>query len=120
MTESNVYVFDGLDYRHWDTWNDGTFNHVILTNNQTQEKIDLLKDEPYYSPQMPFGGSEDLFGLQMVKKLSMFLKRKPVQNMHSAPIPICMNTILKPELRRTLPKKIKAMIPNQVFRPTEI
>lgn len=59
MTESNVYVFDGLDYRHWDTWNDGTFNHVILTNNQTQEKIDLLKDEPYYSPQMPFGGSED-------------------------------------------------------------
>lgn len=59
MTESNAYIFDGLDYRHWDTWNDGTFNHVILTNNQTQEKIDLLKDEPYYSPQMPFGGSED-------------------------------------------------------------
>lgn len=59
MTQSNAYIFDGLDYRHWDTWNDGNFNHVILTNNQTQEKIDLLKDEPYYSPQMPFGGSED-------------------------------------------------------------
>jgi len=40
--KSNVYIYDQLDYRHWDTWNDGTFNHVILTNKKTQEKIDLF------------------------------------------------------------------------------
>ena len=28
LEKSNVQVYDGLDYRHWDTWNDGTHNHV--------------------------------------------------------------------------------------------
>lgn len=61
LTESNVYIYNDLDYRHWDTWNDGTFNHLILKDakNADDKGIDLLKDEPYYSPQMPFGGSED-------------------------------------------------------------
>src|SRR5690606_28537009 len=59
LPEANVYVYDGLDYRHWDKDNDGSFNHVFVTNLETKEKIDLLKDEPYYSPQAPFGGEED-------------------------------------------------------------
>lgn len=59
LDKSNVYVYDGLDYRHWDTWNDGTYSHVILTDNQSQKKVDLLEGEPYYSPQKPFGGGSD-------------------------------------------------------------
>lgn len=59
LKESNVYVYDGLDYRHWDKYNDGSFNHVFVTNLETNEKKDLLKGEPYYSPQAPFGGEED-------------------------------------------------------------
>ncbi|WP_277632281.1 S9 family peptidase [Avrilella dinanensis] len=59
LDKSDVYVYDGLDYRHWDTWNDGTYSHVILTDNQSQKKVDLLEGEPYYSPQKPFGGSSD-------------------------------------------------------------
>lgn len=59
LKESNVYVYDGLDYRHWDKYNDGSFNHVFVTNLETSEKKDLLKGEPYYSPQAPFGGEED-------------------------------------------------------------
>ncbi|MDX9705509.1 MAG: S9 family peptidase [Weeksellaceae bacterium] len=61
LQESNVYVYNDLHYRHWDTWSDGTFNHLILknTNHPDAKGIDLLKDEPFHSPQMPFGGNED-------------------------------------------------------------
>ncbi|MEJ7675277.1 MAG: hypothetical protein WKF59_21875 [Chitinophagaceae bacterium] len=30
LTKSNAYVFDNLNYRHWDKWNDGTFDHVFI------------------------------------------------------------------------------------------
>jgi len=61
MKESNVYVYNDLDYRHWDTWNEGKYNHLFLAVNGTDEVdgIDIMKGEPYYSPQMPFGGDED-------------------------------------------------------------
>jgi len=59
LPESNVYVYNALDYRHWDKFNDGSFNHVFVTNVKTNEKTDLLENEPYYSPQAPFGGEED-------------------------------------------------------------
>lgn len=59
--QSNVYVYNDLDYRHWDTWMDGSYNHLILksTKNPNEKGIDLLENEPYYSPQMPFGGKSD-------------------------------------------------------------
>lgn len=59
LDKSNAYVFDDLDYRHWDTWNDGSFNHVFYQDLTTEEKIDIMVDQPFNSPQKPFGGSED-------------------------------------------------------------
>lgn len=60
LKESDVYIYNDLAYRHWDTWNDGSYNHLILKNINSNEKgIDIMKDEPYYCPQMPFGGDED-------------------------------------------------------------
>lgn len=58
---SNVYVYNDLDYRHWDTWMDGSYNHLILKDlkDPTKKGIDLLENEPFYSPQMPFGGKSD-------------------------------------------------------------
>lgn len=62
LPKSNVFVYDNLDYRHWDSFNDGKFNHPFIASyidGQLGEAIDLLKDEPFYSPQAPFGGAED-------------------------------------------------------------
>lgn len=59
VEESNVMIYDALDYRHWDTYNVGEFNHVFFKKVGEEDGIDIMKDEPYYSPQKPFGGSSD-------------------------------------------------------------
>lgn len=62
LDKSNVYVYDNLDYRHWDSFNDGKFSHPFVArynDGQISDPIDLLEGEPYYSPQAPFGGAED-------------------------------------------------------------
>lgn len=61
LEESNAYVFESLDYRHWDKYNDGSFNHVFYKKKEAVDDnaVDIMKDEPYYSPQAPFGGDED-------------------------------------------------------------
>lgn len=62
LPKSDVYIYDDLDYRHWDTFNDGRFNHPFIAtydDGKIGELIDLLEGEPFYSPQAPFGGAED-------------------------------------------------------------
>lgn len=60
LEKSNVQIYNGLDYRHWDTWNDGTHNHVFYAeNSEKATAIDIMKDEPFDAPQKPFGGDED-------------------------------------------------------------
>jgi dipeptidyl aminopeptidase/acylaminoacyl peptidase len=59
LSSSDAYVFDDLDYRHWDTWKDGSFKHVFYQDLVTEEKTDIMLNEPYSSPQSPFGGDED-------------------------------------------------------------
>lgn len=60
LDKATVQVYDGLDYRHWDTYSDGSFNHVFYRENREGAPgTDILKDQPWHSPTMPFGGSED-------------------------------------------------------------
>ena len=59
LTKSNAQIYNSLMYRHWDTWEDGKFNHVILSAIDGSSPKDLMKDQLYDCPQKPFGGDED-------------------------------------------------------------
>ena len=77
LDQSNVQVYNGLDYRHWDTWNDGTNNHVGYAKiDDPKSFIDLMKDEPYDAPQKPFGGDEDYIWSNDGKSIIYVCKKK--------------------------------------------
>lgn len=75
--QSDSYVFDGLDYRHWDTWNDGTHNHVFIAPAKNKDqKTDIMIGEPYDAPQKPFGGDEDYIWSPDSKSVIYVSKKK--------------------------------------------
>lgn len=59
LDKSNMMIYNDLNYRHWDTWEDGEYDHVILQSKGRGREIDLMMNEPYDCPQKPFGGDED-------------------------------------------------------------
>lgn len=59
LPKSDAYVYTALDYRHWDKFNDGSFNHVFYKDVKTGAETDITPGQPYYTPQAPFGGDED-------------------------------------------------------------
>lgn len=62
LEKSNAHIYESLNYRHWDEWEDGAYSHLFfhsLNNGDTGEGKDIMEGEPYDCPQKPFGGEED-------------------------------------------------------------
>ena len=77
LPNSNVQIYNGLDYRHWDTWNNGTHNHVFYGENKEKgTTTDIMKGEPFDSPQKPFGGDEDYIWSPSGKSIIYVSKKK--------------------------------------------
>ena len=77
LDKSNVQIYNGLDYRHWDTWNEGKFNHVFYKANlENSVGIDIMKGENFDAPQKPFGGDEDYIWAPDSKSIVYVSKKK--------------------------------------------
>ena len=61
LAKTSGYIYDQLGHRHWDTWADGSYNHVFLsfTAEGSNMSTDIMANEPHHCPQKPFGGDED-------------------------------------------------------------
>ena len=77
LKESNMMIYDQLNYRHWDQWEDGAYSHVFIAPTKTREQtIDIMEGELFDCPQQPFGGAEDYVWCPEGKKVLYVAKKK--------------------------------------------
>ena len=77
LQKSEVQIYNGLDYRHWDTWSDGHNSHVFYNENKKDAVgIDIMKGENFDAPQKPFGGDEDYIWSPDSKSILYVCKKK--------------------------------------------
>ena len=77
VPSSNVFIYDQLNYRHWDTWEDGSYSHIFIQSatDPLDSGIDLMEGKPFDCPQKPFGGDEDYIWSPDSKKVLYVTKK---------------------------------------------
>lgn len=77
LPNTTAKVYRDLNYRHWDTWEDGKYAHIFIGPiSDDRAVVDIMGNEPYDAPQKPFGGAEDFVWSPDSKGLLYVSKKK--------------------------------------------
>lgn len=79
LPKSNVQIYESLNYRHWDEWEDGAYSHLLVTSlsdKTDDDGQDIMDGQPYDCPQKPFGGEEDYAWSPDSKSIVYVTKKK--------------------------------------------